>query len=172
MRKQDSDARLVTGASGYIGGAVATRLLRAGHTVTGLTRDATRAGDLARLGIQPVVGSLDDASTLTEHAGRADAVVNAADSDHRRAVETLIAALAGSGKPLIHTSGSSIVGVGTGAKRPLLRAGFRPLHQRARLQRLDQQDHPREQLSRSTAGPMTNRTCPRAGVAVARKIGE
>ncbi|MGW4797636.1 NAD-dependent epimerase/dehydratase family protein [Nonomuraea sp. NPDC004297] len=103
----------VTGASGYIGGAVATRLLRAGHTVTGLTRDTARAGDLARLGIQPVVADLDDADLLAEHADRADAVVNAADSDHRRAVESLIAALAGSGKPLVHTSGSSIVGVGT-----------------------------------------------------------
>ncbi|MEV0167709.1 NAD-dependent epimerase/dehydratase family protein [Nonomuraea fuscirosea] len=103
----------VTGASGYIGGAVATRLLEAGHTVTGLTRDAATADELARLGVQPVVGDLDDAGTLAEQAGRADAVVNAADSDHRAAAETLVAALAGSGKPLVHTSGTSIVGVGT-----------------------------------------------------------
>ncbi|MBB4908796.1 NAD-dependent epimerase/dehydratase family protein [Actinophytocola algeriensis] len=103
----------VTGAGGYIGGTVASRLVRAGHTVTGLTRDVATAADVARLGIQPVVGTLDDAAVLTEHACRADAVVNAADSDHRDAVETLIAALAGSDKPLIHTSGSSIVGTGT-----------------------------------------------------------
>jgi nucleoside-diphosphate-sugar epimerase len=103
----------VTGASGYIGGAVATRLLEAGHTVTGLTRDAATADGLARLGVQPVVGDLNDAGTLAEQAGRADAVVNAADSDHRAAAEALVAALAGSGKPLVHTSGTSIVGVGT-----------------------------------------------------------
>jgi nucleoside-diphosphate-sugar epimerase len=103
----------VTGASGYIGGTVASRLVREGHVVSGLTRDAAKAEELARLGIQPVVGGLDDAALLTEHAQRADAVVNAADADHRGAVETLIAALAGSGKALIHTSGSSIVGLGT-----------------------------------------------------------
>jgi hypothetical protein len=69
----------VTGTSGYIGDAAATRLLRAGHTVTGLTRDVATAVDLARLGIQPVVGTLDDAALLTEDARRACAVVNAAD---------------------------------------------------------------------------------------------
>jgi nucleoside-diphosphate-sugar epimerase len=103
----------VTGAGGYIGGTVASRLVQAGHAVTGLTRDAAKAADLARLGIQPVMGTLDDTAVLTEHTGPADAVVNAADSDHRAAVETLITALAGSDKPLIHTSGSSIVGTGT-----------------------------------------------------------
>ncbi|MFF3489041.1 NAD-dependent epimerase/dehydratase family protein [Streptomyces sp. NPDC002701] len=103
----------VTGASGYIGGSVATRLVRAGYTVTGLTRDRTKAKALARVGVQPVVGFLDDPNVLTEQARRADAVVNAADSDHHGAVETFVAALAGTGKPLIHTSGSSIVGVGT-----------------------------------------------------------
>jgi hypothetical protein len=38
-----------------------------------------------------------------------DADVNAADSDHLGAVEALIGGLAGWGKPLLHTSGSSIV---------------------------------------------------------------
>src|SRR5262249_28121144 len=37
------------------------------------------------------------------------AVVHAADADHSGAVETLVSALARSGKLLIHTSGSSIV---------------------------------------------------------------
>src|SRR5208282_3191368 len=39
----------------------------------------------------------------------ADAVVNAANSDHRGAAEALLAGLAGSGKVFIHSSGSSIV---------------------------------------------------------------
>jgi nucleoside-diphosphate-sugar epimerase len=100
----------VTGATGYIGGSVAVRLVRDGHAVSGLTRDAAKGEELARLGIEPVLGTLDDTELLTGRAHRADAVINAADSDHRGAVEALIAGLAGSGKPLLHTSGSSIVG--------------------------------------------------------------
>jgi nucleoside-diphosphate-sugar epimerase len=46
---------------------------------------------------------------LQGEARAADAVVNAASSDHRGAVEALLAGLTGSGKPFIHSSGSSIV---------------------------------------------------------------
>ncbi|UED84505.1 NAD-dependent epimerase/dehydratase family protein [Streptomyces profundus] len=101
---------LVTGATGFIGGSIAVRLHDAGHRVSGLTRDPAKAERLAALGVEPVVGGLDDAEALTGLATAADAVVNAADSDHRGAVETLIAALAGTDKPLLHTSGSSVVG--------------------------------------------------------------
>ncbi len=99
----------VTGAGGYIGGAVARRLLADGHGVRGLTRTANGAATLAAAGIAPVIGSLDDAPVLAEAARRADAVVNAADSDHEGAAVALVAALAGTGKPLIHTSGASVV---------------------------------------------------------------
>ncbi|NSC19782.1 NAD-dependent epimerase/dehydratase family protein [Streptomyces albus subsp. chlorinus] len=100
----------VTGASGYIGGSVALQLVRAGHEVTGLVRSKEKAAALERLGITPVVGTLDDAEALVASARAADGVVNAADSDHRGAVETLVHALTGTGKVLLHTSGSSIVG--------------------------------------------------------------
>jgi nucleoside-diphosphate-sugar epimerase len=99
----------ITGATGYIGGAVAVRLLDAGHKVCGLARSPDKAAELARFGMTPIRGSLEDAALLAREARRADAVINAADSDHRGAVEVLIEALAGSGKTLLHTSGSSIV---------------------------------------------------------------
>jgi nucleoside-diphosphate-sugar epimerase len=99
----------ITGATGYIGGAVAVRLLDAGHKVSGLARSPDKAAELARFGMTPIRGSLEDAALLAREARRADAVINAADSDHRVAVEVLIEALAGSGKTLLHTSGSSIV---------------------------------------------------------------
>jgi nucleoside-diphosphate-sugar epimerase len=100
----------VTGASGYIGGSVAAALLEAGHSVRGLVRSAERAAQARALGVEPVLGSLGDAAVLAQAAREADAVINAASSDDRGAVEAMLPALSGSGKCFIHTSGSSIVG--------------------------------------------------------------
>src|ERR1700732_5373961 len=99
----------VTGANGFIGGAVAAALIAAGHKVRGLVRNKAKAGAVAAHDVQAVVGSLDDAALLQAEARAADAVVNAASSDHRGAVEAWMAGLTGAGKPLLHTSGSSIV---------------------------------------------------------------
>jgi nucleoside-diphosphate-sugar epimerase len=100
----------VTGATGYIGGSVAARLVDDGHVVRGLTRDDRKAGALSAAGIEPVVGSLSDIDVLSREARLADAVVNAADADDRQSVEALARAMRGTGKVLIHTSGSSLVG--------------------------------------------------------------
>jgi len=100
----------LTGASGFIGGAVAAALIADGHQVRGLVRERTKADAVIAHRITPVIGSLDDADLLIAEARRADGVVNAASSDHRGAVEALLSGLVGSDKPLLHTSGSSIVG--------------------------------------------------------------
>jgi nucleoside-diphosphate-sugar epimerase len=99
----------MTGATGYIGGTIARRLLDDGHSLRGLVRDAEKARTLAAFGVEPVTGGLDDAALLTAEARRADAVINTASSDHRGAIDAFLEALAGSDKPIIHTSGSSIV---------------------------------------------------------------
>lgn len=99
----------LTGANGFIGGAVASVLVAAGHAVRGLVRDKAKADAVAAHGVEPLVGTLDDSALLQAEARAADAVINAASSDHRGAVEALIAGLADSGKPFIHSSGSSIV---------------------------------------------------------------
>ena len=100
----------VTGAGGYIGGSVAMALLAAGHRVRGLARSAASAERLAKIGIDPVLGTLDDADVLTREARAADGVINTASADHVGAVRALIAGLDGSSKPLLHTSGSSVIG--------------------------------------------------------------
>jgi nucleoside-diphosphate-sugar epimerase len=99
----------LTGANGFIGSAVALALIAAGHRVRGLVRTGAKAKAVAAHGIEPVFGSLDDMAVLQAEARGADAVINAASSDHRGAVQAFIAALSGSGKPFIHSSGSSIV---------------------------------------------------------------
>jgi nucleoside-diphosphate-sugar epimerase len=106
-----------TGASGYIGGSVAAHLVAAGHQVTGLVRSAGKAEAVRARGIQPLLGTLDDAERLAQAAQAADVVVNAASADHKGAVVSLLGALAGTGKPFIHTSGSSIVGTRAGGQR-------------------------------------------------------
>jgi nucleoside-diphosphate-sugar epimerase len=100
----------VTGATGYIGGSVAVRLIEDGHTVRGLTRDEAKGDALSALGVDPVVGSLTDEDVLTREAHAADAVINAANADDRPSLEVLTRALRGTDKALIHTSGSSLVG--------------------------------------------------------------
>ncbi|WP_291850279.1 NAD-dependent epimerase/dehydratase family protein [Bradyrhizobium sp.] len=99
-----------TGASGYIGGSVAARLAAAGQQVTGLVRSADKAEAVRARGVQPLLGTLDDAGILSQAARAADIIVNAASADHRGAVDSLLGALEGSGKTFIHTSGSSVVG--------------------------------------------------------------
>ena len=100
----------LTGASGYIGGSIAARLVASGHSVRGLVRDPSRSGLLAARGIEPVPGSLADEDVLAREARASDGVVNAADADHLPSLQVLLRAMEGSGKPLLHTSGSSVIG--------------------------------------------------------------
>ncbi len=98
----------VTGATGYIGGSVAERLIASGHHVVGLVRSAESIPLLKDRGIESVLGNLDDSEIITKNALEADVVIHAASADHAGAVVTLIAALERSGKTLICTTGSGI----------------------------------------------------------------
>ncbi|MCL4766061.1 MAG: NAD-dependent epimerase/dehydratase family protein [Hyphomicrobiaceae bacterium] len=100
---------LVTGATGYIGGSVATRLLEAGHHVVGLARSEPAAASLRQRGIEPVAGTLNDYGPLQRAARAADAVINAAQADNPFVVLAILPQLSGTGKVFIQTSGSSVV---------------------------------------------------------------
>jgi nucleoside-diphosphate-sugar epimerase len=100
----------MTGATGYIGGTVAMRLVDDGHRVRGLVRSAEAADQLKKVGIDPVVGTLDDLALLAREARTGDGVIHTANADHAPSVGAFIDALAGTGKVLLHTSGSSVIG--------------------------------------------------------------
>jgi nucleoside-diphosphate-sugar epimerase len=110
----------VTGATGYIGSAVVRELLEASHQVLGLARSDAAAARLASAGAEVHRGALDDLNSLYDGARAADGVIQlafnnisettdfaAACQADLRAVETIGAALEGTGSPFVVTSGTA-----------------------------------------------------------------
>lgn len=67
----------VSGATGYVGTAVASALMRDGYAVLGLARSDASARRLTAMGAHVVRGTLGDLDVLAEAARGADAVVHA-----------------------------------------------------------------------------------------------
>jgi nucleoside-diphosphate-sugar epimerase len=108
----------ITGAAGYIGGAVARALLRAGHEVTGLTRNRAKAEARGRAGMRWVAGDVREAASWRAAAAGAEGIVHLAmefgpDAERldRTALEHLIAAAReGGAATLVYTSGVWVLG--------------------------------------------------------------
>jgi nucleoside-diphosphate-sugar epimerase len=105
----------LTGASGFIGSAIISELVGAGHRVVGLARSDAAAAKLT--GIEVHRGDLTDPDSLGRGAAACDGVIHCAFSHDdwgdragncakdRNAIEALGGALAGSDRPLVITSG-------------------------------------------------------------------
>ena len=109
----------ITGATGYIGSAVAETFARAGHRVTGLVRSEAGARNLAAREVSAVAGSMEAPESYRRAAQEAQVLVHcAAEMSGRGAeldrttVETLLAAAAEAGRPrlVVYTSGVWVLG--------------------------------------------------------------
>jgi nucleoside-diphosphate-sugar epimerase len=115
----------VTGATGFVGSFIVPELISAGHEVVGLSRSEAGAEALARAGAKAFRGDVNDLEALRDAAGAADGIIHAAfnhdaadlkqhSENDRKVIATLGAALAGTGRPLIVTSGTGLVQSKTG----------------------------------------------------------
>jgi nucleoside-diphosphate-sugar epimerase len=134
----------VTGASGHIGSAVIPELLEAGHQVVGLARSEDSAAAVESLGAEVRRGDLDDLDGLSEAVAAADGVIHLAFKHEAMrsgdfagaiaadlsAIETIGAALEGSDKPFVSTSGTLMLAFAgitgrPGTERDTIEAGPR-----------------------------------------------
>ena len=113
----------LTGATGFVGSAVTAELLGAGHEVLGLVRTDAAAARLAGTGAAVLRGSITEPDVLRRGAADADAVIHTAFNhdfsrfaasceEDRLAIETMGEALMGSERPLLVTSGISLLAPG------------------------------------------------------------
>jgi nucleoside-diphosphate-sugar epimerase len=107
----------VTGATGFIGSAIVQDLIAGGHEVVGLARSDDNAASLAKAGVKAHRGELSDTESLAAGARASEGVIHTAfnhdfsnflaniETD-RLAIEAMVGAIEGSGKPIVTASGT------------------------------------------------------------------
>ncbi len=130
---------LVTGASGFIGRATVPELIKAGHTVVGLSRSDANAEAIKAMGAEVHWGTLQDLDSLKSAAKDADGVIHLGfihdfskfmenGQIDKRAIEAMGSVLEGTNKPFIVTSGTGLIAPGVTVTEEMRRdgGGFSP----------------------------------------------
>jgi nucleoside-diphosphate-sugar epimerase len=121
----------LTGATGYLGSAIATSLVRAKHDVTALVRSSTSAARVLSYGIHPHHGDLREPATYRDAALAADVIVHAGvegGEDRIDVDRVFVDAVAG--PSLIYTSVLFLLGNVEGADESATGIGPRADHER------------------------------------------
>lgn len=113
----------ITGATGFIGSSILDQVLRRGHQVVALARSEASALKLGARGVEVHRGSIDDTASILSALDGVDGVIHAAFNhdfshyaqncaDDGALLDAMAEALRGTGKPLIATSGTTVVPAG------------------------------------------------------------
>jgi nucleoside-diphosphate-sugar epimerase len=108
---------VLTGATGFIGSHILTKLQEHDHEVTALVRDSSQVGIVADGGATPAVVDLYDRPAVVQLLSNADAAIHTASPGDATSadldaavVDAVLEAFAGSGKPFLDISGGWIYG--------------------------------------------------------------
>ena len=88
---------------GYIGLEVLDRLLENKYNVTALVRREAAARDLEKMGVKPVMGSLEDSETIQRQTAKSDIVFHTATADDISSVKAVIAGIEERASQDLHT---------------------------------------------------------------------
>jgi nucleoside-diphosphate-sugar epimerase len=132
----------LTGGTGYVGGAVLDALVRGGHSVDALVRNAQRAAIVQARGATPVLGNLLESATWRDAAAAADGTIHAASENGPRArqadesaVQVLTSLPRKDGRVVVYTSGVWVLGTAPSAVderatlNPAELVAWRPAHE-------------------------------------------
>ena len=121
----------LTGATGFLGSAIAAEVIRARHDVTALVRSSTSAARVRSYGIEPHRGDLREPATYRDAARAADAIVHAAveEGEDRMSVDRLFVD-AVAGPTLVYTSVLFVLGNVDDADESAPASGPRAEHER------------------------------------------
>ncbi|KAF2814088.1 NAD(P)-binding protein [Mytilinidion resinicola] len=99
---------------GFVGWNVLDLLLAEGYPISALVRRPAHAAQIAKSGVTPIIGDLDDHALISAHTASHDITIHTATADHVPSVAAVIAGIQqrkreGKKTIFIHTSGTGVL---------------------------------------------------------------